>query len=118
MVHIHLRSPPSLVRFLMAVRAIRSIINFNHIPEKDDTDQTFFRYIESKTEDEELVMNFMEMSIEPPQGTLDPQSRIELTLKFKPVEIDPQFHNLILKNTLIRYVIIQLFITCTNSESI
>ena len=52
---------------------------------------SFSATIESKTEDEEMLMYFTEMSIEPSEGTIEPLSKIEVIFKFTPVEIDPQF---------------------------
>lgn len=58
---------------------------------------SFSTVIESKTEDEELLVNFVEMTVEPSQGTLEPMSQCELLFKFSPIEIDPQFQSLVAK---------------------
>ncbi|PRP78761.1 hypothetical protein PROFUN_00934 [Planoprotostelium fungivorum] len=51
---------------------------------------SFRTLIDSKTEDEELLMNWSEMIVEPSEGTIDPMSRTELVFRFTPVDIDPQ----------------------------
>ena len=58
---------------------------------------SFSTTIESKTEDEEILVYFNEMSVDPPEGTLDPLSKMEITFKFNPIEIDPQIEQLLNK---------------------
>ncbi len=71
---------------------------------------SFTTLIESKTEDEEVLINFTEMSVIPSevsacwlplnliQGTLDPMGKMEIVFSFTPVEIDPQLYYTLMKS--------------------
>jgi hypothetical protein len=48
---------------------------------------SFSTTIESKTEDEEMLVHFTEVSVEPAEGTLDPLSKIELVFKVRVTNI-------------------------------
>ncbi len=49
----------------------------NHAPHPS----SYSTVIESKTEDEEMLVNFTEVSAEPSEGTVDPLSKTEITIK-------------------------------------
>jgi hypothetical protein len=62
---------------------------------------SFSTTIESKTEDEEMLMYFTEVTMEPSEGTIDALSKMDVVFKFTPIEIDPQFEFL-MKSTPLR----------------
>jgi hypothetical protein len=56
---------------------------------------SFHAAVESKFEEDPLIMNPTEMTISPERGSLEANGQVEITFKFSPKEVDPLLKNMI-----------------------